>query len=163
MGVEVVIREALLEDVDGIVDALEPVAADGRLIATEVPLDRERMRAAFAGTIAAPDGTIFVAVCDERIVGSLGLRRAFGGPAEIGMSLIAEHRGRGIGGRMMERAIAWARAHGYHKLELSVYPWNAAALALYEKFGFEREGYLKKHLRRRNGELWDVVAMGLLL
>src|ERR1700722_12755146 len=128
---EVVIREAVLEDVDGIIDALEPVAADGRFIATEVPLDRERLRAAFAATIAAPDATIFVAVCDARVVGSLGLRRAFGGPAELGMSLLAEHRGRGIGARMMERAIAWARGHNYHKLELSVYPWNESAIALY--------------------------------
>jgi RimJ/RimL family protein N-acetyltransferase len=163
MGNEVIIREALLEDVDGIIDALEPVAAEGRFIASEAPVDRERFRAAFSGTIAAPQETIFVAVCDGRIVGSLGLRRAFGGPAELGMSLVAEHRGHGIGARMMERAIAWARAHNYHKLELSVYPWNEAALALYEKLGFEREGYLKKHVRRRNGELWDVVAMGLLL
>jgi RimJ/RimL family protein N-acetyltransferase len=163
MGDEVLIREALLGDVEAIIDAVEPVAADGRFIATEAPVDRERMRAAFAATIAAPDATIFVAVCDARIVGSLGLHRAFGGPADLGMSLLAEYRGRGIGGQMMERAIVWARAHNYHKLELSVYPWNAAALALYEKFGFEREGYLKKHVRRRNGELWDVVVMGLLL
>ena len=38
-----------------------------------------------------------------------------------------------------------------------------AALALYRKFGFEQEGYLRSHYRRANGELWDAVVMGLLL
>ena len=37
------------------------------------------------------------------------------------------------------------------KLELHVFPHNEAAIALYESFGFEREGYRKRPLppRRR--------------
>jgi len=30
-------------------------------------------------------------------------------------------------------------------------------------FGFQREGLLRRHYRRRNGELWDTVVMGLPL
>ena len=50
-----------------------------------------------------------------------------------------------------------------HKIALQVWPHNEAAIALYERYGFEREGYLKRHWRRRSGELWDAVVMGLLL
>jgi RimJ/RimL family protein N-acetyltransferase len=32
-----------------------------------------------------------------------------------------------------------------------------------EKFGFERQGVLRAHHRRQNGELWDTIVMGRLL
>jgi RimJ/RimL family protein N-acetyltransferase len=73
------------------------------------------------------------------------------------------YRGRGIGSALLEASIGWARQAGAHKIALEVWPHNEAAIALYEKFGFEREGYLRKHWRRRSGELWDSVVMGLLL
>ena len=41
-----------------------------------------------------------------------------------------------------------------------MWPHNHAAIGLYEKFGFAREGLLRRHYRRRNGELWDAIVMG---
>jgi RimJ/RimL family protein N-acetyltransferase len=63
----------------------------------------------------------------------------------------------------MQRCVDWARDQGIHKLALQVWPHNDAAIRLYEKFGFEREGVLRAHYRRQNGELWDAIVMGLLL
>jgi putative acetyltransferase len=51
---------------------------------------------------------------------------------------------------------------GVIKLELHVFPWNAPAIALYESYGFEREGLRKRHYLR-DGELVDAVLMALLL
>jgi ribosomal protein S18 acetylase RimI-like enzyme len=48
-------------------------------------------------------------------------------------------------------------------LWLSVFPHNEAAIALYRMFRFAEEGRRTKHMRRANGELWDLVDMGLLL
>ena len=48
------------------------------------------------------------------------------------------------------------------KLELHVFPHNEAAIALYESFGFEREGYRKRHYRRRDGYV-DAILMALVL
>ncbi len=45
-------------------------------------------------------------------------------------------RNLGIGTRMMQDVLALARAFGCSDVELSVYPQNEAALALYRKFGF---------------------------
>jgi RimJ/RimL family protein N-acetyltransferase len=72
-------------------------------------------------------------------------------------------RGRGVGTALVAAAIEWARARGLHKLALSVFPHNEAAIALYRKFGFLEEGRRTKHMRRANGELWDLLEMGLLL
>jgi RimJ/RimL family protein N-acetyltransferase len=68
-----------------------------------------------------------------------------------------------VGSALVAAAIEWARAQGMHKLSLGVFPHNAAAIALYRKFGFVDEGRRVKHIRRSNGELWDLVDMGLHL
>ena len=57
--------------------------------------------------------------------------------------------------------IEWARERGLHKLSLSVFAHNTAAIAFYHKFGFVEEGRRVKHFRRANGELWDALEMGL--
>jgi putative acetyltransferase len=44
------------------------------------------------------------------------------------------------------------------KLELHVFPHNAPAIALYESFGFVREGYRKDHYRRGVGYV-DAILM----
>lgn len=45
-------------------------------------------------------------------------------------------RGQGIGSMMLEDVHALAKAFGCTDMQLSVYPQNDAALALYRKFGF---------------------------
>jgi ribosomal protein S18 acetylase RimI-like enzyme len=67
-------------------------------------------------------------------------------------------RRQGVGSALMRAAVEWARAAGVRKLELHVFPWNEAAIKLYESFGFEREGYRKGHYRR-GGEYVDAILM----
>ena len=67
-------------------------------------------------------------------------------------------RRQGVGWALMEAAVDWARGAGIRKLELPVFPWNEAAIALYDRFGFEREGYRKRHYER-GGELVDAILM----
>ena len=126
-------------------------------IASEPPVDIEKVAAR-----TTPDGT-FVAVAEDEVVGVLNLYPSSFGYAEIGMYVARDWRGRGVGSALMEAAIDWARAEGLHKLSLSVFPHNAAGIALYRKFGFVEEGRRIKHFRRQSGELWDLVDMGLLL
>ena len=44
------------------------------------------------------------------------------------------------------------------KLELHVFPWNEPAIALYEAFGFRREGYRQRHYRREGRDI-DAILM----
>ena len=80
--------------------------------------------------------------------------------ADLGLMVAKSHRGRGIGTALLEQAVAWGRRSGVRKLELHVFPWNAPAIALYERFGFVREGYRKGHYRR-DGEYVDAILMAL--
>jgi len=78
--------------------------------------------------------------------------------ADLGLMVAAGHRRKGIGTALLEQAVRWARETDVSKLELHVFPHNAPALALYEKFGFVREGYRRGHYRRGD-ELVDAVLM----
>jgi RimJ/RimL family protein N-acetyltransferase len=67
-------------------------------------------------------------------------------------------RRQGVGTALLQAAADWAREAGIRKLELHVFPWNEAAIALYEAFGFEREGYRWEHYKR-GGEYVDAILM----
>jgi RimJ/RimL family protein N-acetyltransferase len=174
----VVIRPARLADLESIYVTFEQVAAEGRWIGRELPLDREATRQRFRSSLTEPGHYVSVAEIREQepagpagpvdpsggLVGQLHLGVAAYGVAELGMHVAAERRGQGIGRALMQDAIAWAIAEpGVHKIALQVWPHNVAAQNLYRSCGFEQEGYLRSHYRRKNGELWDAVVMGLLL
>lgn len=146
-----------------LLDLLETVAGEGRWIATEAPVDRPERAARWEATYFQGDsGCMFVAETEEGIVGSASVENDRG-LVDLGMLVEQGHRGKGIGSKLLEACIDWARSMGAHKVILQVWPHNEAAIQLYERFGFEREGYLRAHYRRKTGEIWDVVEMGLLL
>jgi RimJ/RimL family protein N-acetyltransferase len=109
------------------------------------------------------DAAVYVAEADAgELVGRLSVSRdthpASRHVADLGLMVARGWRGRGIGTALLEAAVDWARASGVRKLELHVFPWNGPALQLYEKFGFEREGYRKGHYLRA-GEDVDAILM----
>ena len=159
---EIRVRPAVPADLEELLDGYEAVAAERIHIGGEAPVDRDRRAKAWLETMdPSTPGTSFVAEAGGRIVGQLGVSGS--GRMEIGMWVAKDWRGKGAGTALMEAALDYARANGAFKISLEVWPHNTAAIALYEKYGFEREGYLRKHWRRRNGELWDSVVMGLVL
>ena len=133
------------------------VAEERDGIASEPPVDVEARAARWN-----LDETL-VAVAAGEVVGSIHIDASGFGFGEIGMAVAREWRGRGVGSALLAAAIDWARERGLHKLSLSVFAHNEAAIALYRKFGFVEEGRRVKHYRRASGELWDAIEMGLLL
>ena len=162
-GPQVTVRRATAADADAVVAMLVEVAGEGRWIATEAPVDVEQRRRRLVEDIEREDAIVLVAEAGGQPVGELGLHLARYGVADLGMAVAAGWRGRGVGSALLAEAIDQARTAGAHKIALQVWPHNAAAIALYERFGFQREGYLARHYRRRSGELWDAVVMGLPL
>ena len=109
------------------------------------------------------DAAVIVAEEDTgRIIGRLSVGRdrhpASAHVADLGLMVAATHRRQGVGWALLEAAAEWGRRHGIEKLELHVFPHNAAAIRLYERFGFEREGYRRRHYRRPDGYV-DAILM----
>lgn len=157
-----VVRDATPGDFDAWRAVFAEVAAEGCWIGAEQAPPADKMRPAFEARVEDPD-RLFLVADAGRVVGALKADFVLRGVLEIGMELVPEWRGRGVGSALMDRCIAWAKGRDAHKIMLEVWPHNAAAIALYEKFGFVHEGRLRRHWRRQNGELWDLLVMGLIL
>jgi RimJ/RimL family protein N-acetyltransferase len=109
-----------------------------------------------------PDAAVLVADDGGKVVARLSVSRdphpASRHVADLGLMVAESHRRRGVGTALLAEAVAWARSAGVRKLELHVFPWNEPAIALYESFGFEREGYRRRHYVRGDEEV-DAVLM----
>jgi RimJ/RimL family protein N-acetyltransferase len=158
---EVSVRSAREQDLDAIASLFVEVAAEGRWIGAEAPVDHDHQRQWLAEALQNERSVMLVAEVDGRIVGQLGMDLARYGVANVGMLVADGWRGRGVGSALLSTSIERARGAGAHKIALQVWPHNPPAIALYEKFGFQREGLLRRHYRRRNGEIWDAIIMGL--
>jgi ribosomal protein S18 acetylase RimI-like enzyme len=161
-GKVVTIRAANTDDFDVWFALFEAVAAEGKWVGSEAPLDRDSRRRSFDHYLESADAVTLLAEVDGQLVGDLGIeiRRGVG---HLGMLVDERWRGRGVGSTLMESCINWAEEHGGHKISLEVWPHNVAAIGLYKKFGFEQEGLQLRHYRRRSGQLWDAITMGLVL
>ena len=104
-----------------------------------------------------------VAERDGMVVGNAGLmpmthvrRRHVMG---LGLAVATAAQGQGVGSALMQALIDWAdRWAQVLRVELTVFTDNAAAIALYRKFGFENEGTHRGYALR-NGEFVDVLSM----
>jgi RimJ/RimL family protein N-acetyltransferase len=79
----------------------------------------------------------------------------------LGMGLLPNYRGHGLGKTLALRTIEAARQAGMERIELDVFASNKAAVALYLRLGFVTEG-VKRRARKLDGEYDDNVFMALL-
>lgn len=161
-----IVRPAIPRDAESFVEGYRSVAAERRFLQVEevhTPprVYRRRFRRSWT-----PDAAHLLAVEGDRVVGSLSIRRDAEPPtrhvATLGMFVVADRRRRGIGSALMAEALRWARQHRVLRIELTVYPHNEAASALYRKFGFGEEGRLVRHAKKSYG-YEDEILMALWL
>jgi ribosomal protein S18 acetylase RimI-like enzyme len=79
----------------------------------------------------------------------------------LGIGLLSEFRGQGIGRQLMQTTIDAAWRAGITRIELTVREHNANAIALYKSLGFAVEG-LQRNAVRIDGEYHNVYAMALV-
>ena len=83
--------------------------------------------------------------------------------AVMGISVLKEAWGGGLGSFLMQLAVDQAKANGFEQLELGVYSDNARAIHLYEKFGFERCGTTPHAFKLKDGTYRDEIMMVKML
>ncbi|GAA2754353.1 GNAT family N-acetyltransferase [Amnibacterium kyonggiense] len=126
-------------------------------------------RAAFEARLArveseGSDVVRFVIEADGLAVGTVTLMGEddLARHAEVGIALLPEARGRGIGTAAIREIVEFAFVRrNLRRLHLQAIASNARAIRAYEKAGFVVEGRLREHAWVR-GSYEDIVLMGLL-
>jgi ribosomal protein S18 acetylase RimI-like enzyme len=96
-------------------------------------------------SILSTGGEIFIALDGGEVVGTCGVILDDAETAElVKLTVASGARRQGIGRRLTETALAWARAKGVRRVWLVSSSRLPAALSLYERLGFRRRALPEK-------------------
>lgn len=120
----------------------------------------------FVKSMIEQDNPQFVALDGDTVVGWIDINPATlpvsTHVGSLGMGLLADYRGQGIGKKLMLTALEKAKAKGIKRVELEVYRHNTAGIALYESVGFQHEGARSKAAKLDEGYV-DLLMMSIWL
>ena len=114
-----------------------------------------------------PRHPVLVGEAEGSIVGWVSLntfnpRQAYQYVADLSVYIARQHRGKGIGTRLLQTITALGQELEYHKIVLSAFPFNTAGIRLYERHGFTTVG-IYKEMGRLDGRWVDTIIMEKLL
>jgi RimJ/RimL family protein N-acetyltransferase len=160
----VIIAPIAAEHVEGFHRALDVVAREHAYLAflEAPPLDRTRE---FIMNNIQKGHLQFVALADGEVVGWCDVlpkyRPVHAHSGALGMGLVPEWRGKGVGRALIEKTLNEARLRGFVRIELMVYADNARAIALYNSVGFQIEGVMRNH-SLIDGRYLDSILMAIV-
>jgi RimJ/RimL family protein N-acetyltransferase len=82
--------------------------------------------------------------------------------SEVGIQILPEWQGKRYGGEAISWVLEYAfRRAGLHRVGIRVFAWNAGAVRLYQRLGFELEGW-EREKYWHEGQWWDDAVLGIL-
>jgi L-amino acid N-acyltransferase YncA len=155
----IAIRLAQPEDFDAIWEIFHRVVQGGDTYVYDPGTTKDQARA-----IWIDSGTPYVALADDRIVGTYVLRAnrpGFGAHVANASYMVSpDFHGRGIGKIMCEHSLEEARKAGFLAMQFNfVVSTNEAAVALWKKCGFQIVGTAPKAFRHKQLGLVDAFVM----
>ncbi|MDV7763981.1 MULTISPECIES: arsinothricin resistance N-acetyltransferase ArsN1 family A [Peribacillus] len=160
-----IIREAMETDIESIKEIYNQGIED-RIATLETELKNQYyMEEWFVKHI----GRFKAIVADQEgeIVGWASLnpynsRDAYKGVADLSVYISRDHRGKGIGGLLLQSIEKLAKENDFNKIVLFTFPFNQMGQGLYKKRGYREVGVFKSQ-GILDGEFVDVMAMEKLL
>ena len=144
---------------------LDTVAREKRYLAQIEAPPLERITG-FVTESVANDAVQFVALAGDRVVGWADIFPAWAHAVQhcgtLGMGVLPEFRGQGLGRKLLQACIDKARSKGITRITLEARADNTNAIALYTRMGFVHEA-LKPKALRFEGVYFDAVQMRLLM
>ena len=106
---------------------------------------------------------ILVATQDGLVVGWASLsrwsdRRGYSGAAEVSLYIEKEHRGKGIGKKLLKAIVQEGQKTGIHTVIAQIVEGNEPSINLFKQEGFQHVGALKE-VGWKFGKLLDVHVM----
>jgi len=166
---ELSIQKAKKKDAQEIIDYCNKVGGESDYLsfgANEFPFTLQQEEESIE-KLKGSSAEMFIGRIDNKIVsiGSIRVsdKKRFSHHCEIGISVLKEFWGLGIGKHIMSTIINYARCDSpLEMLYLYVRADNTRAIELYKNLGFAQTGYYTNHIKL-NGEYFDEISMGLVL
>lgn len=111
----------------------------------------------------SPFNLFLVAEVSERIVGFSRCEgnklKRLSHKVEFGVCVLKEYWGYGIGKNLLKESVQWGDSNDIKKITLNVLETNDKAISLYNKYGFEVEGVLKRDKILSDGNYYNTILM----
>ncbi len=153
------------EYIEGVRDTLDVVARERKYLSFLVAPSLESSRE-FIGNIIKNDCAQFVALSGDKVIGWCDVlpeeKEITKHVGVMGVGVLPEFRGKGIGRRLIETTLDKAKSQGITRIELWVFEDNKKAFELYKRMGFEVEG-LKRNAIKIDGVYKNEHIMAMLI
>lgn len=168
--IEIVIREALPEDAEALLNFLGKVALETNFLsmdAEDFQLSVEEEAHHLTRILESENNCLFVARFGELIIGTASIagnkEKKLRHIGELGVTVASEYWGFGLGTNLVAELIEWAEQSGIiRRIELTVQARNQRAIDLYRKMGFVQEGVLQRGVFSE-GQFLDVYLMSCMI
>jgi RimJ/RimL family protein N-acetyltransferase len=161
------LRNPRIEDAEALLDYVPRMLSETQFLSmepSEFKLTVEQERAWVQSHLDCPGSVSVLAEVSGQIVGTSGLDRSrklrFAHTAVLGISILQQYCGRGLGRAMMNALVAFAeRSEVLEKVKLEVFSHNLRAIRLYESVGFVEEGRSVRSVRFADGRYADDIHL----
>lgn len=163
-----IIRQALPNDAESLVHLIKEVEESNFMLFEpgERKATPEQFRKRMESMEADNTSAHFVAEENGNLVGYLFVIGGNPIRARHSVNIVAgvseSYRGKGVGTKLFQELHHWAVEKDIHRLQLTVMEHNHAAIQLYTKMGFEKEG-VKRNSLFVDGKYVNEIYMGKLL
>lgn len=169
-GKTAILRSANKEDAKAMIDYLNIIGGESDFITfgkNEFPMSVEAEQDYIERVNNMNNSKNVLITIDNEIIGIASInsveKERMKHNGTLGISLRKKYWGIGLGSEIMDYLINWAKSNKItKKINLLVREDNIRGVKLYEKFGFEKEGILKKDTCV-NGIYYNTIAMGLYI
>lgn len=165
------IREAVPTDADQLLSVMSKIGSETPYLVMDergMAMSTAELAENLATLYESPNNVLLVALAGEAIIGTASVsassKKRMEHIGEIGISILKQYWGYGLGSILMEELIRWAHeSHVIRRLELKVQDRNQRAIHVYKKLGFETEAIMPRGAKTDQGEFLDVHLMRLLI
>lgn len=157
----ITIQRAIVSDAAAILEHLRIVGGETDNLtfgAEGMPFSVEAEEQFIAQLQDSTEGLMLVAKDDEKVVAVATLNRQprrMNHRGEFGLSVQKAYWNQGIGSRMLEETITFAKQNNFAIIDLQVLSENKRAIHMYEKFGFKKIGTHPKY--HKVGDRFDAA------
>lgn len=169
-GESAILREPTKDDAQAMIDYLNAIGGESDFLTfgkNEFSASLEDEQDYIEAINKMENSKCIIAVVNNELAGIISInsvkKARMKHNGTLGISFRQKYWGMGLGSESMKYIIQWAKSNNItKKINLLVREDNYRGIKLYEKFGFEREGLLKKDICV-NGVYYNTIAMGLYI